>query len=802
MVLLEEELPECNRRDLVDKLAEKFCTNHGTNKNARKRIQQAIFLVPRSRLDLIPYYSRLAAIFDRVFPDISSSLVTELEKQFHGLARWKKQQGIDSRIRNAKFIAELTKFKVAPPIVVLRCLQRCVQDFTGHNIDVACCLLESCGRFLHRSKHTAPKLNDIREKIMRIRKARHFDERTIELIKSAFFMVQPPKVKSLKKEKTLTDTEEYLKHLIIDRLDKSNVSFVSKQVLRFPWNDLSVDYSELVVKYILKACRKGRFNSITAVASLAAKTKRQRPEIIARLIDMLLEELQIIIENPNVRDQQRAIVYTKLIGELHSHGLVSLETIFEQLHKFVNFDHDIPDSLRAISSDQSTLNKESPMPSSLRSELGINKAINEDEELEVEDDEDVEEIDVKSSLAPMAVSKFSRYDPRVFSTLDPPYSVFRIKLVCTLLDSCASSLVTISNFPKFETFLAIFQRYIFIKNALPTDIEFSLLDTFDLLDSSLKSIRKSMKGKASIVRFKSWFEAHDAVVKAEEEEAKAKEKARERLLSQAGILSGADGVLDGQDDFDENSTGDISNDDSTDVNDNESNSVSDESMSECEEDSEEEDSEYDAADELICDERVDDFDDSEVLRKLEDEAFERELRKLTLEAVEKGKSSARIMATSKVSDSMPSASQFSRNKILQSADVLNEDPTTPSTLALSGASGMNFTFIKRGRKGRAESKRLIVPIETNLVKVATTQDTEAALERDMLKARVLRYEAESAEMSYSGDVYMSQEQVPEVRNRTLRNIDIDKQFGRSRTFSGRGMARGRGSSGGRGLKRF
>jgi regulator of nonsense transcripts 2 len=151
---------------------------------------------------------------------------------------------------------------------------------------------------------------------------------------------------------------------------------------------------------------------------------------------------------------------------------------------------------------------------------------------------------------------------------------------------------------------------------------------------------------------------------------------------------------------------------------------------------------------------------------------------------------------------MPSASQFSRNKILQSADVLNEDHTIPSTLALSGASGMNFTFIKRGRKGRAESKRLIVPIETNLVKVATTQDTEAALERDMLKARVLRYEAESAEMSYSGDVYMSQEQVPEVRNRSLRNIDIDKQFGRSRTFSGRGMARGRGSSGGRGLKRF
>lgn len=800
MVLLEEELPECNRRDLVDNLAEKFCTNHGTNKNARKRMQQAMFLVPRSRLDLIPYYSRLAAIFDRVFPEISSSLVTELEKQFHGLARWKKQQGIDSRIRNAKFIAELTKFNVAPPIVVICCLQRCVQDFSGHNIDVACCILESCGRFLHRSKHTAPKLSEIMENITRIRKAKHFDERTIELIKSAFFTVQPPKLQSQKKVKSLTDTEEYLKHLIIDRLDKSNVSFVSKQILRFPWNDASHDYSELVVKYLVKACRKGRFNSITAVASLAAKMRRHRPEIIARLIDLLLEELHFIIEHPSVRDQQRAIVYTKLIGELHSNGLISLETIFDQLHKFINFDHDIPDSLRAISSEQS-LDKESPMPSSLRSELGINKAIHEDEEMEVEDGENAEDTNAKSSPAPMAVSKLSKYDPRVFSALDPPSSVFRIKLVCTLLDSCVSSLVTVSSFSKLECFLATFQRYIFIKTAVPADIEFSLLDTFDLLDSTLKSMRKSIKGKASIMRYKSWFEAHDAIVKDEESEAKAKEKARDRLLSQAGILSGGDAFLDEQDDFDEKSTGDISNDDSTDDSDNDSNSVSDETMSECEEDSGEDDSECDAVDNLIDEEGVDDFEDSDILRKLEDEAFERELRKLTMEAVEKGKHSARIMAASKVSDSMPSASQFSRSRNIHSADGLADNPTVPTTLSLSGTSGMNFTFIKRGRKGRTESKPLIVPIETNLVKVATTQDTEAAIERDLLKARVLRYEAESAEMS-SGDVYMSQEQVPEVRNRSLRNIDIDKQFGRSRPFSGRGLARGRGNHGGRGLKRF
>ena len=32
-LLLEQELPECNRREQVDELSEKFCSNHGSSKN-------------------------------------------------------------------------------------------------------------------------------------------------------------------------------------------------------------------------------------------------------------------------------------------------------------------------------------------------------------------------------------------------------------------------------------------------------------------------------------------------------------------------------------------------------------------------------------------------------------------------------------------------------------------------------------------------------------------------------------------------------------------------------------------------
>lgn len=172
MTLLEQELPECNRRELVDELAEKFCVNHGSSKHSRKRLAKALFLVPLSRLDLLPYFSRLAAIMDRIFPDIPSPLTIELEQQFHGQAKFKKNQSLDARLKTARYLGELTKFRVAPPIISLRCIRKCLDDFTGFNIDVACCLLESCGRYLYKTKHTVGKLTSLMDTMMRISKAK------------------------------------------------------------------------------------------------------------------------------------------------------------------------------------------------------------------------------------------------------------------------------------------------------------------------------------------------------------------------------------------------------------------------------------------------------------------------------------------------------------------------------------------------------------------------------------------------------------------------------------------------------
>ena len=51
-------------------------------------------------------------------------------------------------------------------------MRRCLDDFSGGNIDVACCLLEYCGRYLFRTKHTSAKLTGLMDAMMRISKAK------------------------------------------------------------------------------------------------------------------------------------------------------------------------------------------------------------------------------------------------------------------------------------------------------------------------------------------------------------------------------------------------------------------------------------------------------------------------------------------------------------------------------------------------------------------------------------------------------------------------------------------------------
>jgi len=786
MVLLEQELPEASRREKIDEIADRFCANHGSNKKSRKRLYETFFLVPRARLDLLPYYSRFAAIMDRVYSD--STLVTELEQQFHGQARFKKNQNIESRLRTARYIGELTKFRVAPPIVALRGIKRCLEDFSGYNIDVACCLLESCGRYLFRTKHTHKKIAELMDTMMRLKKARNLDERSIAMINSAFFMVNPPP-QSNRPVKEVPPLEAYLRYLLASTLeaDDKSVSFVSKQIQRLPWSDPSIDCGGLVCKFMLKACRKGRYKTTKAVASLVANLKRSKPEVPSRLIDAILEDIDWFLENPNFRDNQRTIVCARLFGELYCSGVLPSSIIFEQIDHILNFQHDIPDALRDASQNEMFAPRGK-----------VSQTILEDEELE-EDDEDDEKENIEPAAVP--VSRFSKYDPRVPCETDPPMAVFRIKLVCTILDAISSQ-VTVSNKSKVDLALASLQRYLFTKTSLPSDVEFSVLDLFDTLDSQLKKGPSSKKkSQAAFHRHTTWLEAHNYVVAAERARYIDDARTKTRLLAQAGIMGteNSSGEMDGDLLDDDMGSVEMSDDDEG-SSDGESD---DESVGDSVDSSDKEadaeggsDNDSESGNESEESDDEDDFDHAAYMRQLQDEAFESELRKMTNEALEKGKVTARTGAGGKVSSQMPAAPQFITKKTTAEEHVAAENNMA---VPFGGGEGMSFKLLKRGNKGKMEEKKLVVPKSTNLARVATKIDDEAAKEHDLLKAKVLQYEADSADAG--GNVYLDETKLEKNRNRKLTMETLDKNFGKSKPeapyrlserFRDRGPGPGRG----------
>jgi len=830
-VLLEQELPECNRREQIDEIAEKFCTNNGSSKNSRKRLSKTLFLVPRSRLDLLPYYARMTAILDRIWQDdIAPPLVKELEQQFHGQTKFKKNQNIDSRFKTARYIGELTKFRVAPPIVALRCLKRCCDDFSGANIDVACCLLESCGRFLYRIKHTNARIVQLLDTITRLSKAVDLDERAQSLIKAAFYTVKPPAGGPKKRVKEYSPVELYLRHLLMVQLepDTNSVSFVSKQLIRFPWNDPSEHCGALMCKIMMKTCRKGRYKVINALAAVAANLRRHRPEVSIRLIDAVLEELQWAIEHPNFGDQQRIIAYARLLGELFCVSLVSGQLIIQQLYNFINIGHEIPESLREASKKQQETVQSGTAAGAATGEENDNTvklpvynstggavtAITEDEEMEdsplvtKKDEEAVEQ-------KPVAVSQYSQYDPRVPSVVDAQNSAFRVKLVCVLLEVVAKSLVVRSNITRLQNFLIAFQRYLFTKISLPAEVEFSLLDTFDAIDSAWKKAiqdggRVSRQKKESHIededdlgfpRCSNWLEAHNATVVSEEADHLAEARSRARIEALAGestseALYGMDGDSlqygDGDDSMaDENDEDAYDSDDPLSLSASAKDSVTDEQHFGIESGDEEEeevgeeydetsddDSESDDSDSDEDDDDEEEFDEEAYLAQLEAEAFERELRRVTKEALEKGKVAARSTAAGKVAESMPMGSQTIKKKQRDNANA----PSEGSVFALGGGAGISFHLLKKGHKGKMEAKEIIVPTDTNLAKAAGKQDDAAARERDMIKARVLQYEAESAEAQFSGgsgNVYIEQDKLQVIRNRPLSMDVIDRNFGTS-----------------------
>jgi regulator of nonsense transcripts 2 len=78
--------------------------------------------------------------------------------------------------------------------------------------------------------------------------------------------------------------------------------------------------------------------------------------------------------------------------------------------------------------------------------------------------------------------------PGNFTPFDPPDEYFRIRLVCTILDTCGVCFDRGSSKKKLDFFLTFFQYYMATKEPLPMEIDFLVQDTYSLVRPNWKLV--------------------------------------------------------------------------------------------------------------------------------------------------------------------------------------------------------------------------------------------------------------------------------------------------------------------------
>ncbi|XP_036368923.1 regulator of nonsense transcripts 2 isoform X3 [Octopus sinensis] len=417
-----QSLPNCVNRELIDKNAVDFCMSFNTKTN-RKKLVRALFTVHRTRYDLLPFYSRLVATLYPCMPDVANDLVHLLKGDFRWHIRKKDQINIESKLKTVRFIGELVKFKMFPKTETLFCLKNLLVDFTHHNIEMACALLETCGRYLYRQMDSHHRTKVYLDVVMRKKAALHLDSRYITMIENAYYYSNPPEVPQMVK-KIRPPMHEYIRKLLYKDLSKVTTEKVLRQMRKLDWDNPEVAF---YATKCLTAVWNIRYNSIHCAANLLAGLAPYHELVAIQVVDGILEDIRIGMEINHPKYNQRRVSAIKYLGELYNYRMVESSVIFKVLYSFISFGISLEDN--------------------------------------------------------------------VPSALDLPDHLFRIRLVCVLLDTCGQYFDKGSSKKKLDYFLVYFQRYYWFKKKLPlwTEDHPFPVDVDNLVRDTIEAVRPKLK---------------------------------------------------------------------------------------------------------------------------------------------------------------------------------------------------------------------------------------------------------------------------------------------------------------------
>ncbi|ESP01156.1 hypothetical protein LOTGIDRAFT_139905, partial [Lottia gigantea] len=331
-------LPNCVNRDHIDKAAIEFCMNFNTKAN-RKKLVRTLFTVHRTRYDLLPFYCRLVTILNPCMPDLATDLLQYLKGDFKWHVCKKDQINIESKLKTVRFIGEMVKFKQSPKAEALHCLKMLMFDFRHHNIEMACALLESCGRYLYRSPDSHHRTRVYLDVMMRKKSALHLDPRYTTMIENAYFYSNPPEAQQIVRVER-PPLHQYIRKLLYKDLSKVTTEKVLRQIRKLDWDNPEIAF---YTTKSLTAVWNTRYNSVHCMANLIAGLAPYHEHVAIQVVDGVLEDIRLGMEINHPKYNQRRVSSVKYLGELYNYRMVESGVIFKTLYTFITFGVSIDD---------------------------------------------------------------------------------------------------------------------------------------------------------------------------------------------------------------------------------------------------------------------------------------------------------------------------------------------------------------------------------------------------------------------------------------------------------------------------
>ncbi|KAJ2517591.1 mRNA decay protein [Coemansia sp. RSA 1939] len=335
-----QRLTTLTSKDDADKAAISFC--YVNTRANREELVRALVDIRRQQLHVIPYYARFITVLHRYFPEIGEGVVDELRRESVWLAKQRFKNLMDVRLKNTRYIAELTKFKVAPLYVSYRCAKNMLEQFHVYNIEVLCALLEGCGRFLLAQPMTSSRISSLLAILMRKRRVLNLDERSSLLIENAYYACMPQSKRRDAAPKFRTPYEMYIRKLVYEDLSRGTADFVCQKLRKLPWSLARGDDPQRIGHALVSCFSKVwkiKYANVYLVTMLLGALGRTHPWLRVAVVDAVMERIKLGLDYNVFSQNQRRITEARYMGEMFIYRVVDTKDILDLLYLILRHGH-------------------------------------------------------------------------------------------------------------------------------------------------------------------------------------------------------------------------------------------------------------------------------------------------------------------------------------------------------------------------------------------------------------------------------------------------------------------------------